>query len=74
MTEEFWITPTRYVLPCKCVVMLDFDHGSRRVICDGDDPARPDRRCEGGRGYIVTAEIVETVFYQALPMMVGEAS
>lgn len=57
----------RLTLPCKCVVMLDHDRGDRLVTCQGDDPARADRRCEGGNRYVVTAELVETVLYDVKP-------
>lgn len=61
---------TRLVLPCHCVVMLDdhFTHGQRRVVCEGDDPARRDRRYPGGRGYLVSAEVVSTVIHTVKPL------
>lgn len=57
------MNPQRLVLPCHCAVVVDHDHGDRLVRCPGDDPARHDRRCEGGKQYVVTAERVETVLY-----------
>lgn len=59
------MTLQRFLLPCSCAVMLDHDMGQRLVRCEGDDPARADRRCEGGKQYVVTAERVDTVLYSA---------
>lgn len=57
------MNPQRLVLPCSCVVMAEHDHGDRLVTCAGDDPHRVDRRCKGGKKYVVTAERIESVLH-----------
>lgn len=70
----------RLTLPCRCVVLLDdtFTHGERRVVCEGGDPDDPRdhlwERCPGGRGYLVRAERIESVFFDVTPLKLREAS
>lgn len=69
---------TSYVvlLPCKCSVVVDHDKGDRAVVCDGGGLSMPDGdhlptsmvECPGGRGYVVTAETIETVRHKVAPL------
>jgi hypothetical protein len=69
---------TAYVvlLPCRCSVVVDHEKGDRAVVCDGGGLSMPDGEvsptsmveCPGGRGYKVTAELIETVRHLVTPM------